>query len=147
MSMEEALCLPVKKSGKIKALNPDKAVEKAGKGCTPPITTFIMPSKTEVYYDLVITRNYLNQLREDLRSGKRQPTQAMKTELFATQLILSADKIMLEGLKEQAKLLEVNVQNNTAQIDITAQMSELHRLGDILAAQTNNKYLPSPAFP
>jgi predicted transcriptional regulator len=65
----------------------------------------------------------LKQIREDVVAGQRQADNILKAEMYITQLGLSAYKIILDGLKESAKI-ELT-QNNYTQVDISAQVNDL----------------------
>ena len=81
------------------------------------------PSKADILLDIINEREQLKKLREQLKTGVRRASKTLNIELYLTQLILSANKIALLGMKETNITL---TQNNY--VDISAQVNELIKI-------------------
>jgi hypothetical protein len=78
------------------------------------------PTKTDILIDIINEREQLKALREQLKAGTRRASKTLNMELYLTQLILSANKIALIGIKET----NINLTQNNY-VDISAQVNEL----------------------
>ena len=67
---------------------------------------------------MVEEREKLEKYREDLLDGKRRPSDLMRAVFYVTQLIMSANKIILDAMKD-------NIQINAGHIDISTEIKEV----------------------
>lgn len=84
----------------------------------PPTIPYPSPTKTDILIDIINEREKLKTIREDLKTGARRARKTLTTELYITQLVLSADKIALIGMKETNINLTQNNLNKTENFDI-----------------------------
>lgn len=87
---------------------------------TPPTQT--PPTKTDILIELIEEREKLKTLRQQLETGKKRPSKQLTALFYTTQLIISANKIILEALKENIQI------NNMGTIDITTEIRELIKI-------------------
>lgn len=85
-----------------------------------PLTT---PTKADIILDLITLREELKQLRDEIKNDRRRPSKKLSTELYITQLIMQANKIILQAYKET----NINV-SNTTNVDISNQINELIKI-------------------
>lgn len=93
----------------------------------PPTKT---PDKIDIILSLMDEVERLKQIREDVVTGQRQADNILKAEMYITQLGLSAYKIILDGLKEAAKI-QINTQNNieaNVKVDVKPMLAEYEQL-------------------
>jgi hypothetical protein len=101
ITLEEALGLPSK----------TEATQKQTQTTPHPPTN--TPDKIDIIIDLMNEVQRLKQTRENVTDGTRKADNILKAEMYITQLTLSAYKIILDGLKEAAKVqLTQNNQTN-----------------------------------
>ena len=114
ITLEEALGIPTTKTSPIQ---------------TPLAPT--PPDKIDILIDLMDEVKRLKQIRSEVVEGERKADEILKAEMYITQLTLSAYKIVLDSLKESAKiLLTQNNQTNieSVKIDVKAMLAEYNKL-------------------
>jgi hypothetical protein len=90
------------------------------------------PNRVDVILALMDEVERLKQIREDVVTGQRQADNILKAEMYITQLGLSAYKIILDGLKEAAKiqLIQNNQTTNevNVKVDVKPMLAEYEQL-------------------
>jgi hypothetical protein len=94
---------------------------------TPHPPTPTTPTKIDIIWDLIQERERLKQIREDITTGQRKADKELTAEMYLTQLVISANKTVIDALKET----KINVTNNFNQIDITQQINELIEVSEM----------------
>jgi hypothetical protein len=90
------------------------------------------PNRIDVILALMDEVERLKQIREDVVTGQRQADNILKAEMYITQLGLSAYKIVLDGLKEAAKIQliqnnQTNIEANV-KVDVKPMLAEYEQL-------------------
>jgi hypothetical protein len=85
---------------------------------TPPTT----PTKIDIILDLIDERERLKQIREEVATGARKADKELTAEMYLTQLVISANKTVIDALKET----NINLTQNNY-VDISTQVNEVIR--------------------
>lgn len=108
-----------------------KALAKIIPNLTPLTPT---PTKADIILKIIEEIKRLEQYRQDLLDGKRRPSNLMKAVFYVTQLIIQANKVILDAMKE-------NIQITAGNVDITTQINELIKIS---REPTCNNSEPTP---
>jgi hypothetical protein len=101
------------------------------------------PNRVDVILAVMDEVERLKQIREDVVTGQRQADNILKAEMYITQLGLSAYKIVLDGLKEAAKIQliqnnQTNIEANV-KVDVKPMLAEYEQL--FKASRTEKEHL------
>jgi len=99
----------------------------------PPLTdTPTQPTKADIILEVCNERDKLKELRQAIYDGKKRPSNQLKAILYITQIIISANKVALDALKD-------NIQINAGHIDITTEINELIKISRDEDCSNSNK--------
>jgi hypothetical protein len=74
--------------------------------------THTPPNKVDIILEVCKERDYLKTIRQDIETGAQRPSNKLKALLYVTQIIISANKVALDGLKENT----INITENNISI-------------------------------